>query len=283
MNKKIFKNIFKVSIISIIIVIVYKIWIIFINANDNSKNVEKTNKSNFKVISSSDISKSWVAISTNIWIKYNQKKVITQAIYQEYFTIEELKKEKSNVENAIIARHMIETKEYYSLLKTDFKTMLQNSNDRKKTLEWIYWQLRIRYNNAVESIKTLEAQKKVLVEEFDKINNLIEATKTKISEDFRKTDTKAVNQDIDQILKLRQDYYYLRTYIVFINNFLAYYNVLNNYNLNLINVFSSNKDAIEKESYVVLPASGNEILKEYWLLYTEDEYKNKLKADEANQ
>lgn len=283
MNKKIFKNIFKVSIISIIIVIVYKIWIIFINANDNSKNVEKTNKSNFKVISSSDISKSWVAISTNIWIKYNQKKVITQAIYQEYFTIEELKKEKSNVENAIIARHMIETKEYYSLLKTDFKTMLQNSNDRKKTLEWIYWQLRIRYNNAVESIKTLEAQKKVLVEEFDKINNLIEATKTKISEDFRKTDTKAVNQDIDQILKLRQDYYYLRTYIVFINNFLAYYNVLNNYNLNLINVLSSNKDAIEKGSYVVLPASGNEILKEYWLLYTEDEYKNKLKADEANQ
>lgn len=283
MNKKIFKNIFKVSIISIIIVIVYKIWIIFINANDNSKNVEKTNKSNFKVISSSDISKSWVAISTNIWIKYNQKKVMTQAIYQEYFTIEELKKEKSNVENAIIARHMIETKEYYSLLKTDFKTMLQNSNDRKKTLEWIYWQLRIRYNNAVESIKTLEAQKKVLVEEFDKINNLIEATKTKISEDFRKTDTKAVNQDIDQILKLRQDYYYLRTYIVFINNFLAYYNVLNNYNLNLINVFSSNKDAIEKGSYVVLPASGNEILKEYWLLYTEDEYKNKLKADEANQ
>lgn len=283
MNKKIFKNIFKVSIISIIIIIVYKIWIIFINANDNSKNVEKTNKSNFKVISSSDISKSWVAISTNIWIKYNQKKVITQAIYQEYFTIEELKKEKSNVENAIIARHMIETKEYYSLLKTDFKTMLQNSNDRKKTLEWIYWQLRIRYNNAVESIKTLEAQKKVLVEEFDKINNLIEATKTKISEDFRKTDTKAVNQDIDQILKLRQDYYYLRTYIVFINNFLAYYNVLNNYNLNLINVFSSNKDAIEKGSYVVLPASGNEILKEYWLLYTEDEYKNKLKADEANQ
>ncbi|ATU04949.1 hypothetical protein BKN14_00630 [Candidatus Gracilibacteria bacterium HOT-871] len=283
MNKKIFKNIFKVSIISIIIVIVYKIGIIFINANDNSKNVEKTNKSNFKVISSSDISKSGVAISTNIGIKYNQKKVITQAIYQEYFTIEELKKEKSNVENAIIARHMIETKEYYSLLKTDFKTMLQNSNDRKKTLEGIYGQLRIRYNNAVESIKTLEAQKKVLVEEFDKINNLIEATKTKISEDFRKTDTKAVNQDIDQILKLRQDYYYLRTYIVFINNFLAYYNVLNNYNLNLINVFSSNKDAIEKGSYVVLPASGNEILKEYGLLYTEDEYKNKLKADEANQ
>ena len=283
MNKKIFKNIFKVSIISIIIVIVYKIWIIFINANDNSKNVEKTNKSNFKVISSSDISKSGVAISTNIWIKYNQKKVITQTIYQEYFTIEELKKEKSNVENAIIARHMIETKEYYSLLKTDFKTMLQNSNDRKKTLEWIYWQLRIRYNNAVESIKTLEAQKKVLVEEFDKINNLIEAIKTKISEDFRKTDTKAVNQDIDQILKLRQDYYYLRTYIVFINNFLSYYNVLNNYNLNLINVFSSNKDAIEKGSYVVLPASGNDILKEYWLLYTEAEYKNKLKNDEANQ
>ena len=94
MNKKIFKNIFKVSIISIIIVIVYKIWIIFINANDNSKNVEKTNKSNFKVISSSDISKSWVAISTNIWIKYNQKKVITQAIYQEYFTNWGIKKRK---------------------------------------------------------------------------------------------------------------------------------------------------------------------------------------------
>ena len=47
-----------------------------------------------------------------------------------------------------------------------------------------------------------------------------------------------------------------------------------------MNIFNSNKDAIIKWSYVVLPSGWTEILKDYWLLYTEDEYKAKLQEEE---
>lgn len=273
------KKFLKISIISIIIVLVYKIWIIFINANNNEK-IKENNKKNYKIISTSDISKTGVAITTNIWIKYNEKKAVPETIYQEIFSIEELKKDKVNVENAIIKKHMLETKEYFSLLKTDFKWLLKNSNDRKRTLEVIYSQLSLRYNNSLESVKNLEKQREVLIKEAEKINSEVENLKKKISVDFHKTDVDAVNKDIEIYLKLKQDYNYVRTYIVFINNFLKYYVSLNNYNLNLINVLSKNKDAIEKWSFIVIPQNGTEILKDYWLLYTEKEYDNILRSKE---
>ncbi|PZM83275.1 hypothetical protein DLH72_03840 [Candidatus Gracilibacteria bacterium] len=273
------KKFLKISIISIIIVLVYKIGIIFINANNNEK-IKENNKKNYKIISTSDISKTGVAITTNIGIKYNEKKAVPETIYQEIFSIEELKKDKVNVENAIIKKHMLETKEYFSLLKTDFKGLLKNSNDRKRTLEVIYSQLSLRYNNSLESVKNLEKQREVLIKEAEKINSEVENLKKKISVDFHKTDVDAVNKDIEIYLKLKQDYNYVRTYIVFINNFLKYYVSLNNYNLNLINVLSKNKDAIEKGSFVVIPQNGTEILKDYGLLYTEKEYDNILRSKE---
>ena len=61
---------------------------------------------------------------------------------------------------------------------------------------------------------------------------------------------------------------------------MNYYKVLNEYNSKLLNIFNSNKDAIIKWSYVVLPSGWTEILKDYWLLYTEDEYKAKLQEEE---
>lgn len=277
------KKFLKISIIAIIILICYRIWIFFINANNNSTKNLPNNKNMYKNISASEISKTWVAISTNLWIKYSQKTNISQTFYQEIFSIEEFKNNPKNVEKAIIEKHMIAIKEYDSLMKTDFKVLLQGSHDKKKTLEWIYKQLTLRFSTTVESIKILENQKSILISEFDNLENQIKNTKTKINSDYKKIDADEVNDGITNLLRLRTEQNYVKTYIVFINNFLKNYYELNNFNWNLINSLKINKNAIENGTYVVLPKNWDNFLKEYGLLYTEEEYQNIIKKEEAEK
>lgn len=277
------KNIIKIIITAIIILFAYRIWIFLINANNNSTIVSTSNEKSFKNISSSDISKSWVAITTNLGIKYSEKKYIPSNSNIELLSIDEIKKYKKNVEDAIIWKNMVEIKEYLWIMKTDFKSLIMSSNDRKRTLEWVYNQLSLRYNKGIENIKILEKQKEVFTNEFQNLEKQIEQIKQTLQKDYKNVDTNWVNENIENLIKLRQEQIYLRTYIIFINNFLNSYYKLNEHNLNFINAITINKEAIEKWAYVVLPNTWNEILKDYGLLYTEEEYKEMKKKEETKE
>lgn len=277
------KNIIKIIITAIIILFAYIIWIFLINANNNSTIVSTSNEKSFKNISSSDISKSWVAITTNLGIKYSEKKYIPSNSNIELLSIDEIKKYKKNVEDAIIWKNMVEIKEYLWIMKTDFKSLIMSSNDRKRTLEWVYNQLSLRYNKGIENIKILEKQKEVFTNEFQNLEKQIEQIKQTLQKDYKNVDTNWVNENIENLIKLRQEQIYLRTYIIFINNFLNSYYKLNEHNLNFINAITINKEAIEKWAYVVLPNTWNEILKDYGLLYTEEEYKEMKKKEETKE
>lgn len=277
------KNIIKIIITAIIILFAYRIWIFLINANNNSTIVSTSNEKSFKNISSSDISKSWVAITTNLGIKYSEKKYIPSNSNIELISIDEIKKYKKNVEDAIIWKNMVEIKEYLWIMKTDFKSLIMSSNDRKRTLEWVYNQLSLRYNKGIENIKILEKQKEVFTNEFQNLEKQIEQIKQTLQKDYKNVDTNWVNENIENLIKLRQEQIYLRTYIIFINNFLNSYYKLNEHNLNFINAITINKEAIEKWAYVVLPNTWNEILKDYGLLYTEEEYKEMKKKEETKE
>ena len=266
MNNKNIKNILKIVTVFLSLILFYRISIFLVNANNSIKS-ENKNSSNYKSILVSDISKSGVAITTNIWTKYKKSSAINSTIYEEYFSVEEIK-------------NLIAIKEYQALLRTDFKAYLNNSTDRKKTFEAIYWQLSVRLNNWINTVKILAKQRELLTAEMDSIDNKLKSIKQKITVDYKKADWDAISKDIEEYLLLKNDYTFVRTYVVFINSFLNYYKVLNEYNSKLLNIFNSNKDAIIKWSYVVLPSGWTEILKDYWLLYTEDEYKAKLQEEE---
>ena len=279
MNNKNIKNILKIVTVFLSLILFYRISIFLVNANNSIKS-ENKNSSNYKSILVSDISKSGVAITTNIWTKYKKSSTINSAIYEEYFSIEEIKKNKKMAQDNLISNNLIAIKEYQALLRTDFKAYLNNSTDRKKTFESIYWQLSVRLNNWINTVKILAKQRELLTAEMDSIDNKLKSIKQKITVDYKKADWDAISKDIEEYLLLKNDYTFVRTYVVFINSFLNYYKVLNEYNSKLLNIFNSNKDAIIKWSYVVLPSGWTEILKDYWLLYTEDEYKAKLQEEE---
>lgn len=298
MNNQIFKIFFRILGLAIAILLIYYVWKLIYNElnlwnnSNTSTNTQTTtsekneNITNFKSINSSEIARTWVAIWTNIWTKHfenNWKKEVNSAessIYKEIFSIEELKKNRILAKENLINKNMLETKEYFYLLRTDFKSLIEKSKNKKNTLETIYTQLKIRYNNAIDSIKNLQSQKAILLAELESINSRTESLKAELSQNFKNSDNVAVNENIEKYLELKNEYIFIRTYTVFVNNFLKYYVALNEHNLKLINALSLNKDAIIKWSYIVLPSSGNEVLKEYGLLYTEEEFQQILKQKE---
>lgn len=298
MNNQIFKIFFRILGLAIAILLIYYVWKLIYNelnlwnSSNTSTNTQTTtsekneNITNFKSINSSEIARTWVAIWTNIWTKHfenNWKKEVNSAessIYKEIFSIEELKKNRILAKENLINKNMLETKEYFYLLRTDFKSLIEKSKNKKNTLETIYTQLKIRYNNAIDSIKNLQSQKAILLAELESINSRTESLKAELSQNFKNSDNVAVNENIEKYLELKNEYIFIRTYTVFVNNFLKYYVALNEHNLKLINALSLNKDAIIKWSYIVLPSSGNEVLKEYGLLYTEEEFQQILKQKE---
>jgi hypothetical protein len=86
-----------------------------------------------------------------------------------------------------------------------------------------------------------------------RIDAKIEILKQKIESDFKKNQQKESLENINNYLELKKQYYYSRTYIVYINHFLNEYIYLSNYNKKLLDTLINNKEALIKNAYIVLP------------------------------
>ncbi len=282
MKKNIIKNILKISFIAILLTFVFNIWAIVIEAWNNANNNSIKNIKNYKKLENSDIAKTWVAITINLSTRHSDKDNITDIIFKKIYSPKEILENIELAKSELIAKDMLATKEYFSILKTDFKETIKTSKNREKTLNEIINQLKIRYKLGNKQIKNITTQKDVLVKELEKIEEKIKKIKEKINLDFKSANTDNIKKDIDIYLKLKNNYYKLRTFVIFEKKFLSYYNILNKYNKNLLESLSLNKDIIIKGSYLVIPNSWADLLKDYWLLYNQEEFeevKNKKKAD----
>jgi len=84
-------------------------------------------------------------------------------------------------------------------------------------------------------------------------NAQTEILKTKINSDYQKRDAEASKENINNYLEQKNKYNYARTYVIYINQFLREYSLLNDYNKKLLDTLINNKNAIIKEAYVVIP------------------------------
>jgi hypothetical protein len=150
---------------------------------------------------------------------------------------------------------MISVEEYKNILKTNVKQLIDTSYDKPRILNAFIEQLEYRYTLAFENINTLNQQKTVFLNNMNSSNSKIETLKVKIEKDFIENNSKESLKNIDEYLELKKEYYYSKTYIVYINHFLNEYNYLNNYNKLLLDTLINNKDALIKNSFVVIPDS----------------------------
>ena len=215
----------------------------------------------------------WVAISTNIWTSYSQINSLPATIYKEIFSVSDLI-ENNNTKNELIWNNMIIIKEYLNVLKTDIKSLINVSYNKTELLNAYIDQLEFRYTNWIENQKTLTKQKEVFIESANAANTKIETLKLKIANDFTNSNSQASLENIDEYLRLKQEYNYAKTYIIYINHFLNQYNFLNKYSKDLASVLINNKEAIIKDAYVVITdAWWIEALKDFNLIFEKSEMK----------
>lgn len=289
MNKNTLYYFLKITGLTFFILLAINLWYYFVwNAdfdalfNNETKKVDITsqNEKNFVSVWSNKIVASvWVAISTNIGTWLKQVKETPAQAYKDVMDISYILANKQVARDKIISQNMLLLNEYLNILKTDFKTMLNQSNDREKTLDSYISQLEFRYTNSSEYIQTLKNQRSVLVTSANQSNTQVEKNKTKMWNDFKIFDSQAVIEDVDKYLEAKDEYTYSKTYIVFIDKFITYYSLLNSYNKKLLDTLINNRDLIIKNSQLVIPDSWTDLLKKLDLIYTEADYKKEAQSE----
>jgi len=279
-SRLIIKKSFKIAIFSLLILIIINLWLNFGILKANTNEIPELNSAqnlyNFKNNDIKPIASVATAISTNLWIKLfkNQNNNISN-IYNNIYSADEILKNSKNLKNDILWKNMLYIKDYYNFIKSDFNTTLKKSTNKKTTLESILNQLELRYKLANKNATFLINQRTIVNKAYNSSLTNIENIKNKIRYNYKNNKLEELYQNMDDYYAEKNKETIYKTYILYINDLLKKYLILNNYNEILINTLKLNKDIISKDSYIVIPDSWTEILKKYELILTESEYKNK--------
>ncbi len=281
-NSKIIEKIIKISTLSLLILI----WVNLIfsfqekklenNVFYSAQNFDYNNY-NYKNIKIKPLSWIAVAISVNLWIKYNEKNSLNDTIYNNIFSPKDFLVKQKLVEENILWKNLLFLKEYLNFVKIDFNKNLKNSNNKKDTLEIILNQLKLRLIKANSNAKNLLAQKRILEKEYNKVVTNINTIKDKIRYNYSKSKINNLYYNLQDYYELKNKETVYKSYILFINDLLKKYYIINEYNKIIINVLQLNKDIITKNSYLVIPEKWKELLKKYELMISEKDFKEKNK------
>lgn len=273
MKNSMFQVFIKIFMLTGVFFVIINYFWYFLNASEEAIKSTNSNKEKFISRDIEVIWSVWVAISTNIWTRYKQTKETPINLYKDVVEIWYILWNQNVAKDKIITANMIFLNEYFNILKTDIRGLLSSSNDREFALNSFIAQLEYRYKEWTKNAENLVAQKVELTKAFENSSNEIENLKDKIWTDFWNFNNNETIKNIDSYLEIKKENTNALTYIIFINKFLDYYNILNNYNKKVLDTLINNKEILVKNSQVVIPDTGWELLKQLKILYTEEEWK----------
>ena len=275
--KWIIKNIVKIATLSFILSSCFFIINNFVGAIENDEIViDDSNNINYKNITVKPIANVWVAITSNIWIWIkNDNKIEQKNINNKLFDVRDFYENKQSIKEEIIKNNMLFVQEYSNILRINFNDTLSKSKNKEKTLNNIIKQLEIRYTNSNNNIINLSKQRDILLSELEKISTKINNLKNNLEIDFTASKSSKVFKHVENYYDLKYKEISLKTNIIFIWEFIKRNIILNNYNKWLLDTLINNKDIISKNSFIVIPSSWSDLLKDFNLIFTEEEYKNK--------
>ncbi len=271
-------NILKFSSIVLVIVLAFHFSYAYFNDNkswntnsmievDNFSNSTNNNKHNFKKSNTIILANVWVALSTNIWIKHKQRQV--QNLYKDLPKLSKYISKKERSDNRNLTRHLIKISEYYNVLKTDVRQLLDTSYNRASVLESYIDQLKYRYKWTIIEMHSLLKKKAQLSKDLKSSQIEIKNIKIKIDKDFKNFNSVETEKNIENFLNAKAKYNYNYTYIIFINQYLNQYKHLNNANKKLLDTLINNKEALVRNTHIVIPSTGIKNLKKLNLIINE--------------
>lgn len=273
MKGKFFQVFVKIIVLTGIFFVLINYFWYFLNASESPNKSTNSNKEKFTSKDIEIIGNVWVAIATNIWTRYKQTKETPVNAYKDVIEVWYILWNQNIAKDALITANMVFLNEYFNILKTDIKALLSSSNDREFALNSFIAQLEYRYKAASENMNKLNSQKIELLKAYENSNKEIDSLKTKIWSDFWNFNNTQTIKNIDHFLEIKKENTNALTYIVFVNKFIDYYTTLNNYNKKVLDTLINNKEILIKNTQVVIPDTGWELLKQLKLLYTEEEWK----------
>ncbi len=249
----------------------FKTWSFTIPSNteyiEEKNNIWNNNKHKFKKSNSQILAKSWVALTTNIGIKYKQRQ--TKNLYKNVPAIAKLISDKKYANNTSLSNNLLQIREYSNVLRTDIKKMIASSYNKRETLDAYIDQLKYRFNSANRQIRVLTKKKAELSKDLNSASTKITLLRKEIDFNFRKFDSKALEKNITDLLLARGEYNYAKTHIIFINQYIKQYQSLNNFNKKLLDTLINNTNAIIKNTQIVIPSTWTRILRELDLIIDE--------------
>lgn len=274
MKNSIFQVFLKIFMLTSVFFVIINYFWYFLNAEVENKSTN-SNKQKFVSRDIEIIWNVWVAISTNIWTRHKQTKETPINLYKDVVEIWYILWNNNVAKDKLITANMIFLNEYFNILKTDIRSLLSSSNDREFALNSFIAQLEYRYKVWIENLRNLNSQKVELTKAFENSNLEINKLKDKIWNDFWNFNNNETIKNIDSYLEIKKENTNALTYIIFINKFIDYYTILNNYNKKVLDTLINNKEILIKNTQVVIPDTGWELLKQLKILYSEDEWKEK--------
>ncbi len=275
------KILIKISILTTcFIVIINFLLISFLKLPSNINITQEDNKYIFNSADSNNLWNVALAITTNIWIWYKKRIDTPIESYKDIKELSEFLWNPETILDNLIQTNMLTIKDYVNFAKTDIKDLLDNSSNRKDSIESIISWFEFRYKTASKNRNILNNYRNLLIQEMNDITLKIEILKTKMNNDAKKYLSKESIENINSYTIYKKEYNYNKVKVVYINHFLRQYDFLNKYTKIILDTLINNKEAIINKWRIVLPDSWDSLIKKFDLIYSEEEWKNELKKQE---
>ncbi len=269
MHKQTIKTFGRITTLTLIILVCFRVVTAFFWEVD----ISEENKYNFKSANSSELGNVWVAVSTNVGIRF-QERQRQLAWNNAWITLWELSWDALADREEVLSVNILALREYNNLMKTDVKQLLADSGNRKKALDGYISQLETRYKNGVENGRALEMQQAKLEADMASALEQVKIHKAEMSAGLKAHDTDAIMVAMDNYLIETNNYNIAQSNLMFVKYFVTKYLEFSFKNKNLLDTLINNKQALANGSFIVIPDSWADLLKDLNLIYDESQLKD---------
>lgn len=213
------------------------------------------------------------ALSLTLWRSGDTLRTQESGDIDTVISISEVLTDAKKWEEHLIATHMRAISSYLNILKTDIRTLLDESNDRKNTLDEHIELLKTSYIRTSERALILSEQSRELQSILWEAQIQTANAKKAMEEWYKSFETTGIESTIESYVESKKTESQARVYLAYVERFQRAYGILQGQNKKILDTLINNRAALISQSVVVIPDSGSELLKKLNLVVSEADYK----------
>ena len=269
MHKQTIKTLGRITTLTLIILVFFRVTTAFLE----TENPSELNKYNFKSAASSELGNVWVAVSTNIWIRFEQNKN-TSSTGNSNIKLGMLSWDTLADRDEVLSVNILALKDYNNLMRTDVKEFLSTASNKSKALDGFISQLELRYKNGVQNGRALELQVAKLEADMAAALEKVAQHKAEMAAGLKAHDTDAIMTAMDNYLIETNNYNIAQSNLMFVKYFVRKYLEFSVKNKTLLDTLINNKEALSNGSFIVIPDSWTNLLRDLNLILDESDLKD---------